>query len=106
MIRINLLYILLVSFVIFIIAFSSLDNSKIELKQQTAELNKIIVLTNQYNYLQKTWSQKRILKKIKNLAKLSKLKNISYMDKKNQLTITIVNENFHKIDKFINKISN
>jgi len=106
MIRINLLYILLVSFVIFIIAFSSLDNSKIELKQQTAELNKIIVLANQYNYLQKTWSQKRILKKIKNLAKLSKLKNISYMDKKNQLTITIVNENFHKIDKFINKISN
>ncbi|MEA2019872.1 MAG: hypothetical protein U9N59_15680 [Campylobacterota bacterium] len=106
MTRINPILILTLSVVIFIISFSSLHKNQQQLSSEIDNFNSLIVIANKYKGLKKEWDTKNIEAKVKKIARLSNIKNISFSDKKKIIKITIKDEKIHSVDRFINKVLN
>ena len=104
--KINHFFILVSSFVLFVILFVFSYNQQKTLQQNTKELLQIKKIALQYNELSTMWHKKNIIKSIMKVASKSNIKNISYNQTKKEITFYIKKATTNQLDRFINDILN
>jgi hypothetical protein len=104
--RVNPLIVLLISVLIFIISFITLNTTKNNLEQNQEEFIKFKQTADKYIAINNTWDKEELEKKIKIVAKLSKLENIFIQPKDNNLNVIVMENDLSKIDKFLNNLLN
>ena len=105
--KIDTIYILAGSFVLFLLSFSMWQNSQSTLNQsvefvQTTKNNAVA-----YGAMKKDWgSSKEAVKRVEKILKNSHFKNIDKNIGSKKMKIKITNSSIQKIDKFVNKLLN
>jgi type II secretory pathway component PulL len=104
--KINHFFILISSFVLFVILFVFSYNQQKQLQQDIQKLLHIKKLAFEYNELSTMWHKKNIIKSIMKVASKSNIKNISYNQTKKEITFYIKKATTNQLDRFVNDILN
>jgi len=104
--KINHFFILISSFVLFVILFVFSYNQQKQLQQDIQKLLHIKKLGFEYNELSTMWHKKNIIKSIMKVASKSNIKNISYNQTKKEITFYIKKATTNQLDRFVNDILN
>jgi len=105
--KLNPVTVLLVMIMLFMVSALLLKQSNQDLKNLTAQLNNVKVISKQYSILKKSWdNKKQTLESLDKIIKSSGIKNLSKEVKNKKITIDIPDSSLKQISKFSNKILN
>ncbi len=105
--KINPLFILLFSIVIFLVSLTTLNESKNTLKVLKDEKKEYLKIAINYSMLQKAWGDTSLAQKnIEFMLKAANIQNAKINTHQKELIINIKNAPIKSIDKFLNKVLN
>jgi len=105
--KINPLFILLFSIVIFLVSLTTLNESKNTLKVLKDEKKEYLKIAINYSMLQKAWGDTSLAQKnIEFMLKAANIQNAKINTHQKELIIDIKNASIKSIDKFLNKVLN
>jgi hypothetical protein len=104
--KINPLYILLFSIVLFIFSIINLNTANDGLSKIKEQSKEYLQIANKYNALQNAWGQNKPKKKIEKILQLSNIQNANIITNNKSIKIIIKDTKLNLIDKFMNKILN
>ncbi|MEA3498624.1 MAG: hypothetical protein U9R16_06140 [Campylobacterota bacterium] len=105
--KINPLFVLLFSFLLFIYSLISLNSSNIKLENIKDETKEYLSIATKYNSLNKAWGDSRDTKKLcEKILNSSNIKNAKIVSNGKSIKIQIKNSDKKSLDRFMNKILN
>ena len=105
--KINPLYILIVSAVLFIFSIASVSFSNSKLVEVKEDNKQYMIIANKYQSLQKAWGTNSTSQdEIEKLLKSSGIYNANILKSGKSLKVNIQNTNIKTLDKFMNKVLN